>query len=164
LNNEVDTFSRAIIMGKSTRNSTTWNEEREELQPWCCSKKPPRRDPAFFFGQKLLRTILPEMWKRTLSIAPERICPKGRRKGKIFEMKRIYAMTAVFLLAGLSTVQAGPPPNGVRLATDIVNLVGASAETLRILTSPSVVVVPAASVYSAAPMVVTSAPVMVTPV
>ena len=81
-------------------------------------------------------------------------------------MKRIYAITAIFLVAGMSTVHAHHN-DGVRLATDIVTLVGASTETLRVLASPSVVMVPSAPVYPAVPVVETpmvAAPVMVAPV
>jgi len=80
-------------------------------------------------------------------------------------MKRIYAITAIFLVAGMSTVHAHHN-DGVRLATDIVTLVGASTETLRVLASPSVVMVPSAPVYPAVPVVETpmvAAPVMVAP-
>ncbi|MPN03068.1 hypothetical protein SDC9_150291 [bioreactor metagenome] len=88
----------------------------------------------------------------------------GKIRKESGEMKRIVAMLAVFLLIGLSTVQAGPHSDGLFLAAGIVNLVGASAQTLRILGSPSVVVVPAEPVVVApAPAVVTPAPVVYAP-
>ena len=81
---------------------------------------------------------------------------------RLLKMNKFFKLSLLIaVIASSSTVMAGS--RGVRLAADIVNLVGASAELIAPRRTTVVVNNPAPVVVTPAPVVVAPAPVVVTP-